>query len=49
LHGNPKLYNAADINVKNKKTFGELCEITQTKRKLIIDAGYTLIEKRETG
>lgn len=43
-HGNPKLFNATDINPRNKKTFGELYEETQTKRKLILDAGYNLVE-----
>lgn len=47
-HGNPMKYQADGINAKNKKTFGELFEETQLKRKIIIDAGYILIEKWET-
>ena len=43
-HGNPKKYNRDDINPKNKKTYKELYEETQTKRKLILDNGYKLIE-----
>ena len=43
-HGNPSIYNPENINVRNKKTFGELYEETQRKRKLIIDAGYNLAE-----
>lgn len=47
-HGNPAKYPSDGVNVKNKKTFGELFEITQVKRQLIIDNGYNLIEKWET-
>jgi DNA-directed RNA polymerase subunit M/transcription elongation factor TFIIS len=43
-HGNPEKYNLDDINPRNKKTYRELYEETQTKRKLILDNGYTLIE-----
>jgi hypothetical protein len=43
-HGNPNTTNSNDINSRNKKTYGELFEITQEKRKLILDAGYNLIE-----
>lgn len=43
-HGNPVIYKSSDINKQNKKTFGELYEETQTKRKSILDAGYKLIE-----
>ena len=43
-HGNPAKYNPADINPKNKKTYGELYEETLSKRKLIQEAGYNLIE-----
>ena len=47
-HGNPVKYKADGVNVKNKKTFGELFEETQRKRQLIIGAGYNLVEKWET-
>jgi len=47
-HGNPIKYSSDGINVKNKKTFGELFDETQKKRKIILDAGYNLIEKWET-
>lgn len=43
-HGNPLRFSADDINANNKKTFGKLYNETQTKRKLILDAGYNLIE-----
>ena len=43
-HGNPEQYNQDDINPRNKKTFGKLYEETKLKRKLILDAGYSLIE-----
>lgn len=47
-HGNPKKYKSHNINVKNKKTFGELFAETQQKRQLIFSAGYNLVEKWET-
>jgi hypothetical protein len=47
-HGNPIKYSPDGINVKNKKTFGELFKITQVKRQMIIEAGYNLVEKWET-
>jgi len=47
-HGNPIKYLPEGINIKNKKTFGELFEETQLKRKIILEAGYNLIEKWET-
>lgn len=43
-HGNPKLYKSADINGKNKKSFGELYKETQQKRQSIISAGYKLCD-----
>lgn len=43
-HGNPEKYKLTDINPRNRKTFGELYKETQAKRKLILDAGYNLIE-----
>jgi len=47
-HGNPKKYNPNDVNLKNKKTFGELYKDTLSKRELILKSGYNLIEKWET-
>ena len=43
-HGNPDKFNPNDRNTKCGKTFGELYENTLKKRKLILDAGYSLIE-----
>jgi Zn finger protein HypA/HybF involved in hydrogenase expression len=43
-HGNPTVYNRNDINPRVKKTYGELFEGTQEKRRLIQNAGYNLIE-----
>ena len=43
-HGNPAKFNPSDRNTKCGKTFGELYENTLKKRKLILDAGYSLIE-----
>jgi len=43
-HGNPKTTIENNVNPKNKKTFGQLFKDTQTKRQLILDAGYNLIE-----
>jgi len=42
-HGNPNKFNPYDINSNNKKTFGELYNLTIEKEKLIKDAGYNLI------
>ena len=43
-HGNLNRFEANDINPKNKLSFGELFNITEHKRKTIINAGYNLIE-----
>ena len=42
-HGNPKIYNANDINNVTKTTFGELYAKTINKEKIIIKAGFKLI------
>lgn len=43
-HGNPDIFSPDDMNTRNKKTFGKLYEETQRKRKLIIAAGFNLVE-----
>jgi len=43
-HGNPNTFLAEDKNTRCGKTFGELFNKTQEKRKAIIDAGFNLIE-----
>jgi hypothetical protein len=43
-HGNPKTKNFTSINQKNKKSFAKLFEETEQRRKLILDAGYSLID-----
>lgn len=43
-HGNPDIYKPEDMNLKYKKTFGQLFDETQIKRNLIISSGYQLIE-----
>jgi hypothetical protein len=43
-HGNPEKFNLSDRNTKCNKTFGELYEKTMAKRKMILDAGYDLVE-----
>lgn len=43
-HGNPKIYKPDDINVRNKKSFGELFLETEKRKILLKDAGYNLIE-----
>lgn len=43
-HGNLNVFNSNGVNTKAKKTFNQLYENTQKKRKLILDAGYNLIE-----
>jgi hypothetical protein len=42
-HGNPNKYNKNDINILNKKTFGELYKATITREELIKSAGYKII------
>ena len=43
-HGNPKLYDANDVNPSNGKTYGELYEKTLLKRKAYEDRGFRYIE-----
>lgn len=42
-HGNPNKYNGEDINVFNKKTFGELYDKTIERRNRLIKKGYNVI------
>jgi len=42
-HGNPKQYDANDINPKNNKTYGELYSATLMKEKMIKSMGFKLI------
>jgi hypothetical protein len=42
-HGNIFKYNYYDININNKKTFGQLCEDTLDREKFIKLAGYKMI------
>lgn len=42
-HGNPKKYDADDINCRTKTSFGELYNATLEKIKAIKNAGYKLI------
>lgn len=42
-HGNPKKYNINDINVINKKTFGELYKNTLLREEKIKSLGYNLV------
>ena len=42
-HGNPAIYNSDDINIINKKSFGELYKITLAREVLIKQANYNLI------
>jgi hypothetical protein len=43
-HGNPAIYSSKQLNNSTKKTFGELYRITQSKRNLILENGYNLID-----
>lgn len=48
-HGNPAIYNSADINGINKKTYGELFQNTVNRIRLLRENGYKVIsiwEKR---
>ena len=47
-HGNPKIFNSDDINPVKGVTFGELYRQTISKKELLIDNGYNVIEKWET-
>jgi len=42
-HGNPNKFNAENINIKNKRTFGELYNKTIERENKLKEAGYTLI------
>jgi hypothetical protein len=42
-HGNPKIFNANDINKVSNKTFGELYEKTLKREQQIKDMGFNLI------
>lgn len=43
-HGNPKFYRPEDMNLRFKRTFGDLYEATLTKRQRILDNGFKLVE-----
>lgn len=47
-HGNPSKFRLDDKNTKCNKTFRELYEQTMEKRKLILDAGFDLVEVWES-
>jgi len=42
-HGNPEVYDLNAINPKNKKTFGELYNVTMEKKSILKNAGYNII------
>ena len=42
-HGNPRLFNAKEINDKVKRTYGELYQDTIKKEQAIKDLGYNLV------
>lgn len=42
-HGNLSIYNSNDINPRNKKTFGELWELTKLRFDFLISKGYKVI------
>ena len=42
-HGDPRVFNPADINPNSKKTFGELHQKTIEKENLIKSGGYNLV------
>ena len=41
-HGNPKIHKPLDINMANKKTFGELYRKTQEKEEFLKKAGFKI-------
>ncbi len=41
-HGNPKIYDQYDINLINKKSYGQLYLDTINRQNILIEAGYTL-------
>jgi hypothetical protein len=43
-HGNPKVFDLDNKNTTNGKTFRDLYNNTMKKRKMILDAGYQLVE-----
>ena len=42
-HGNPKIYNADDINSSNKKKFGELYSNTMEREKFLKENGFNVV------
>lgn len=42
-HGNPIKYKSEDINIVNKKTFGELYLKTIEREKILINSGYKIV------
>ena len=47
-HGNPRRFNASDINKVNKKTFGELFSKTLQKFENLYLGGYTILYRWES-
>lgn len=47
-HGNPKVFDPNEINVVNKKTFGELYENTLRKKEYILSLGFKYVEMWES-
>lgn len=47
-HGNPKKFKPDDLNVRTKKTFGELYDLTNKMENDLRYAGYTVISKWQT-
>ena len=43
-HGHPDFFPPDDVHPKTKKTYGQLYQETLEKRRLIVEAGYTLVE-----
>ena len=42
-HGNPKVYKPGDMNMANKKTFGELYSKTMERENYLKSLGYKII------
>lgn len=47
-HGNPKVFDPNELNMVNKKTFGELYENTLRKKEYILSLGFNYVDMWES-
>ena len=47
-HGNPTKFQPTDVNLINKKSFGELYEKTVAREQILIESGYNVVSMWES-